>query len=400
MPLTTNDTKESGGLFGLACPGGRTGFFSLKRPSAVLLALLLMPWGLKVEAKQPRMLLGANVNEHGVALDPELLELSRTKVCRTFFPATPFILGKRDLKTDADLLAVKRAGKAGQQIILCLKWNFEKARWRVPEPDSPRERQCFAWADALIRELDGYVVALETVNEVTVDTLPEDMLPGADGEIPMPRFLQRLVAHLSEQGHAGANAKPLPLFSGGFTRLEQRRMQSNPGVQALLDWIETDDRVAGANFHIHMPEFEGFENYLKFIRSRVTDKPYIVTEFSMVWKYKENLDGKSHDGLTVREYINQAIQKPVPEKEWNAFLESQAWYDPQFLSSACKVMEDYGVMLATFAFQQGSSGGRKLEPDDTPWIINPIFATRTAAARGRAAVSEGFMRDYLDWQRR
>lgn len=361
-----------------------------------------------------RMVLGANVNEHGVALEPELLEQSQTALVRSFFPASPFIKGKRNLENDDDLRTLKRAGASGQKVILCLKWDFERAGWRVPEPDSELEQRCFAWADALIRELDGYLVALETVNEVTVDTLPEDMLPDANGDIPMPRFLNRLVAHLHAKEHKGFYGTPLALFSGGFTRLEQKRMQSNPGVQALLDWIETDARVTGANFHIHMSDFKGFEEYLNYIRTRVVAKPYIVTEFSMVWKYKEHLNKPVSDSpkgssflrryrypehLTVREYINAAIGTPVSQQEWNEFLTSQDWYDPGFLHAACKVMEDHGVVIATFAFQQDSSGGRELAPDTTPWIINPIFANRVASGNGSLAPGNiGFFKTYTDWQ--
>ncbi|MBN2162034.1 MAG: hypothetical protein JXR25_15475 [Pontiellaceae bacterium] len=392
---------------------GHTGTCRLALFSGLFAAVLLL--AMHSGAKE-HLMLGANVNETGIALEPELLEQSRTTLCRAFFPSTHFVEGRRDLKTDADLLAVKRAGESGQKIILCLKWNFEQAKWRVPDPGSEREQKCFEWADALIGELDGYLVALETVNEVTVDTLKEDMVPNEDGVIPMVRFLQRLVEHLDAQDHKGMDGKALPLYSGGFIRLELKGVRNNPGVQALLDWIQQDDRVAGANFHIHMPAFAGFETYLKYIRTRVTEKPYVVTEFSLVHEYQKSLNEpvaassagkrflKKYDygsAMSVREYVNACLADPVPEKEWNEFLDSQTWYDGGFLKSACRVMEEYGVVMATFAFQQKSSGGRPLKEDATPWILNPIFANKVAVGRsGRSAIAENFMKDYLNWQKR
>jgi hypothetical protein len=360
-----------------------------------------------------RMKLGANVNEHGAALDIDLLNKSRTTYVRTFFPATPFIEGRRDLKTDENLLAVKKAGRNGRRIILCLKWNFEKAKWRVPAPGSEREQECFAWADDLIRELNGMVAALETVNEVVVDTLPEDMQPGVDGQIPMVRFLQRLASHLDGQNHKAIGGGKLALFSGGFTRLDRAGMKKNPAVVELLKWIEADPKIAGANFHIHMKRFDGFEEYLEYIRGKIPTKPYLITEFSMVWKYKDNLAaaiGESSKGrrfakahrldaaMTVMDYINSCIKKPVSETEWNEFLASQDWYNERFLDDACRMMDKYGVEIATFAFQQGSSGGKILKPDSTPWIMNPVFANKVA--QGNAPASQEFMKDYLNWQKR
>jgi len=356
-------------------------------------------WVLGTVHVDARMVLGANVNEHGIALEPAMLELSRTKVVRIFFPASPFILGKRNLKTDKDFLAVKAAAKSGRQVILCLKWDFKKAGWRVPASGSGLEQKCFAWADALLHELDGMVLALETVNEVMVDTPAEDLQPGADGKIPMVQFLQRLVEHLKEKKHRDLNRRPLPIFSGGFTRFDRPKMRRHPCVAELLKWIRTDSRVAGASLHIHMLQFEGFENSLRFIRSKIPKKHLLVTEFSMVWKYRANLNKPVSGNLTVREYINRALKHPVSEAEWNNFLESQAWYDTDFLSHACRVMEKYDVRVATFAFQQGSSGGRPLKPDSTPWILNPIFSNRTARSAHGPARS-AFFNDYIAWQTR
>jgi hypothetical protein len=251
----------------------------------------------------------------------------------------------------------------------------------------------------LIRQLAGRVAALETVNEFSIDTLPEDLQPGTDGSIPMVRFLQRLVEHLYVKQYKAFDGKPLPLFSGGFTRLDREMVQQDPAVAALLDWIDSDGRVAGANFHIHMMAFAGFEQYLKFMRSKIAEKPYLVTEFSMVWKYKANLNKPIGKKDTAREYINRALESPVPESEWNAFLESLEWYDAGFLKKACLLMEEYGVTVATFALQQGSSGGRALRPDSVPWILNPIFASKTARSGNADGVARSlFFKDYTAWQ--
>ncbi|MCF7818467.1 MAG: hypothetical protein K9M54_11360 [Kiritimatiellales bacterium] len=359
------------------------------------------------------MIFGANVNQFGEALEVPLLEQSRSEWVRVFFPIKKFLNGSRDLANDADLEAVKVAVLSGRKLLLCLKLNFDDGTYRVPEPDTPYEAECFQWVDDLMSALDGLVSVLETVNEVMIDTYPDDLLPGTNGVIPMVQFLQRLVAHVAALGYTTPEGDPLPLYSGGFTRLYDANMQVRPAVPALLAWVNSDSRLTGVNFHIHAQEFSYFQDSYDFLRQAIPSKPAIVTEFSLVWKYKQNLNkpfstwptGSDFANLygygtsmIVRDYINLAITNTVSETEWNAFLEAMPWYDTHFLGSACEVMQSNGTAIATFAFQQASSGGTVLGPDDTPWILNPIFANFVATnGLPSAAVNQGFFDDYLSW---
>jgi hypothetical protein len=359
------------------------------------------------------MVLGANVNESGTALDVPLLEQSRSEWMRTFFPIKRFLNGSRSLADDPDLDAVREAVYSGRKLVLCLKLNFDDATYRVPVPGTAYEAETFQWVEDLMAELDGMVSVLETVNETFVDTHPDDLLPDTNGVIPMVRYLQRLVAHVHALGYTTPEGDPLPLYSGGFTRLYAANMQSRPAVPLLLDWIQNDTRVAGPNFHIHADGFADFQDSFDFLRQSIPSKPAILTEFSLVWLYKANLEkplntwptgtafANTHGrepSLLVREYINLAITSGVSEAEWNAFLVAMPWYDTGFLGKAAAVMQDNGTALATFAFQQNSSGGAVLDPGDNPWILNPIFANRTATnALPPVPVNRQFFSDYTGW---
>jgi hypothetical protein len=359
------------------------------------------------------MALGANVNESGTALDLALLEQSRTEWVRCFFAIKPFLNGSRTLTNDSSLTSVRQAADSGRKLVLCLKLNFDSDSFRVPAPDTAYEAQTFQWVDDLMGQFDGLVSALETVNETFVDTHPDDLLPDPNGVIPMVHYLQRLVAHVHARGYTLPAGQPLPLYSGGFTRLFDSKMQTRPAVLALLNWIQTDARVAGPNLHIHANDFAQFQTSFDFLRQTVTAKPTIVTEFSMVWKYKANLErplnhwppgaafASKHgrEGtMLVREYINHAITDKVSESEWNGFLTAMPWYDTAFLGQAAAVMATNGTAIATFAFQQNSSGGGVLAVGDTPWILNPIFANQTATNRlPPAPINRQFFQDYLAW---
>jgi hypothetical protein len=378
-----------------------------RRSFFVFILIGLLPTISGAAAKE-RLILGGNFNEHSEMIPHELLKKSETRLIRGFIPASPFIRGERELGSDAAVQNLKKAARDGQQIILCLKWDFKRGKWRVPGPGTDLERKCFQWVDDLLMEVGDGVIVLETINEVMVDTHEEDVVPDDSGNIPMVVFQKRLVDHLHDRG------KPPPIYMGAFTRLDREHMQTHPITLAMFDWINSDDRITGTNFHIHMPEFEGFKTYLEFIRGHIPVKPFIITEFSMVWKYRAALKhpiGRFVKGkafaekydrdpeTTVRDFINLTIDQPVTQTEWNDFLRSQYWYDKDFLDKACEIMDAYGVRYATYAFQQGSSGPGKLGPDSNPWILNPLYSQVTAAGEnGKVAVNEDFMSSYGKWR--
>jgi hypothetical protein len=267
--------------------------------------------------------------------------------------------------------------------------------------------------DSLTDELHGQISILSLVNEVMIDTPAEGLKPDAAGQIPMMGFLQRLARHVAARGLRAANGEPLPLYCGGFTRLDQPAMQTNLTVGKLLQWCATDPAIAGVDFHLHEFDLRQFATALDFIRRRVPVKPFIVTEYSMVWEYKEHLNnplGSDASGrafcahyqvaptLSVLDYLNNCLRQRVSQTEWDDFLKSQAWFDPHFLKHTGELMAQHGVVVATYAFtQRGSGGGGRLRPDTTPWMLNPIFVSSVAHTDDPkvAAVNTAWFDDYL-----
>ena len=362
-----------------------------------------------------RLQLGANCNEYLATVQPGPLAAARVGWVRGFLPALDFVDGRRTLATDPGLAAFQAAAASGRRVVLTLKWNFLARRERVPAPDSARERACFALAVEVGRQ--GRPDVLLLINEYFPDTLEADTLPDAGGRIPMVVFLQRLAAQVHAAGLRDPRGAPLPLGCGGLTRLDLPRMQQHPSVQQLLPWLATAPELTYVTFHLHQQAFAQFATALDFMRRRVPTKPFIVTEFSLIWAYRAQLEsaiGASAAGrafaqqyglapeLTVRAYLNAALARRVPEAQWHAFLNSQPWYDPDFLRKSCDVMERHGVTLATYAFLSESSGAqRPLKAGDTPWRLNPIYAERFAVAPdpARLAVNPDFFAAFLARQR-
>lgn len=91
-----------------------------------------------------------------------------------------------------------------------------------------------------------------------------------------------------------------------------------------------------------------------------------------------------------------------------SWLICRAWFDPRFLWRSCERMEKSGVVLATYANLQESSGlenpRRELRAGSgqPPWRLHPVFQERHARFLhdGRMAVSLGIHERFVQWLRR
>lgn len=359
--------------------------------------------------------MGVNVNERPHWLKPGLLQQSRTTWVRAFIEASHYIKGRRELDDDFRTAALKRVADRGYKVLLSIKWNLKEAGWRVPEPGSRQERQWFGFAGRLLEELQGDLSMLVLVNEITIDTPEADLQPNEDGVIPFVRFQQRLLDHISGLNPTAANGHPLPVYTGGFTRLDTKKLQTHPANRAMFKWINEDDRLAGADFHMHQPDYETTVQAADFIRTAIPDKPLIVTEFSLIWKWKAHLGqalgatekGKAFAGqyhydpsMSVAEYATRAFSHPVGEGEWHDFMKSQTWFEPRYLDVMGRVMENHGVVVATYAFTQNPDTDEAwtITEQSTPWFIQQLFIPRVAVAKNRTATNYGLFESFVRWQ--
>jgi hypothetical protein len=376
-------------------------------------------------AGQP-LILGANANESAENLEPKLLKRTQTKWVRVFFPASHYLEGKKSLQSDDQILATKKLGDLGHHLFLTIKWDNRQdygntAERRAPKPDSPEENRAFAFASQLLNTFKGQVSGLELVNELTVDSHPEDMKAGPDGTAPMILFLQRLAAHLAAEKHLARDGSRLPLYAGGFTRMDQPKMQNNPVLRSFMKWLSESPLIFGVNFHIHQLDYEQFEKSLAFVRSQIPEKPFAITEFSLVWKYKaklaENLGTGKNAAVfcksyqrnpkhTVAEYLTAASADPVSQEEWHAFLATRSWFDPLFLTKSTGLMEKHGVTLATYGFSHGHrkprSRPKKVTLETTPWGLNMLFPYSWVRSQpdGSAPATYGLYDDWIRIQQR
>jgi len=349
--------------------------------------------------------LGANFNEHLTVARVPALDLTGVQWIRGFLPAGEFLdvprpvpLGageRRQLATDPGVAAFRAAAASGRKVAVTLKWDFKRTHWRVPVPDSADEQKAFAWALEVVQVMHPDLLLL--VNELFIDTEEADLAPGPDGVVPMVRFLQRLAAHVAASRLKAPDGSPMMVSCGGFTRLDLPATRKQAATKALLPWLATTPNLTHVNFHLHQQSLAQFEQAVKFMHAQMPQRPFVVTEFSLVWAFKQGMREKlgatavgrrfaeqfhCPPGQTVAAYLSAAAKTPVSEAELHAFLASRPWFDPQGLEKMCGFMEQNGVVLATFAYLQASSGLERPQAPvgeaQPPWRLNPVFQERHA----------------------
>lgn len=362
--------------------------------------------------------LGGNVNEKLNWLLPGLMQQTHTTWVRGFVPAFEFMHGDRSFQSDPGLLALKAAARSGHRVILSIKWDCigRGDEGRVPDPGSSREAQWFKFADDLLSSTSGSVSILVLNNELLIDTQKDDLLP-REGSVPFVRFLERPAAHIAQEHPQAASGGPLPIFAGGFTRLDKEENRDDLATRQAIEWINKDPNVTGADFHLHQPDMESSLRAMQFMHSQVPKKPLIVTEFSLVWKWKAHLGDRIAVGasgaafvqkyglppdLTVAGFFTRAFQQRVPQSEWQAFLASQPWFEPNYLDEIGPEMAANGVIVATYAFtldpsDQPAANIRPVTTNTTPWFVNDLLVPALAYApdRGQAAVTYGLYDSFV-----
>ena len=389
---------------------------------AVAVGANLCAQPMKAQIPTGSLALGGNVNERFHWATPQILEQTHTTWVRGFMPASEFISGERSYENDPGLRALNTSADSGHKIVLSIKWDStgRGGFGRIPTPESKEEKAAFAFVDHLLDATTGKLSALVLLNELSIDTLAPDLDPDANGHIPLVEFLKRLAAHIAIEHRTAANGSPLPLFAGGMTRLDKQATQNAPATLAMIAWINSDQRIAGADFHMHQPDMTTTQIALEFMHEAIPNKPLMVTEMSLIWKWQKHLEdsiGASLAGVdfckkygliehtTVAEFLNAAFQRPVTESEWQDFLASQVWFEGHYLANLVPMMQSKGVKIATYALTwnpnpQDAPERMPITPKTAPWFLNQLLVPGMAVVPGANRLPEnyGLFSDYVRYQ--
>jgi hypothetical protein len=393
-----------------------------ERMMAVLALFLASVCAMHAQVPTGRLALGGNINERFHWATPQILDQTHTTWVRGFLPASGFMSGQRSYTSDEGMQALKRAADSGHKILLSFKWDSagRGGFGRMPAPVSKEEKAAFDFADHILDAAAGKLSALVLINELSIDTLPADLAPAVDGRIPVITFLQRLAEHIDAEHRQAAGGGPLQLFAGGMTRLDKAETRDSPAARAMIQWVNSDAKVAGLDYHIHQPDMATTRSAVEYMHHAVPDKPLIITEMSLIWKWRAHLPdpvdisdagktfAKKYDippGTTVAQFFNAAFQHPVPEAEWQAFLASQPWFEGHYLANMAALLQDNGVKLATYALtwnpHPGEAPFHTITEHTAPWFLNQLLVPGLAYSPDKGRLPENYelFDDYVKLQK-
>ena len=344
-------------------------------------------------------------------VDAALLDASRTPWVRGFFDIFQ-LEGTANLTSNANVTGMRRAADVGQELLVSLKWAFERENENVPAPGSPREAELFELAVDTLLAIDRPINSLVLGNEPMWET-PNADLQFDNGTVPYVTFTERLLDHI--QAEFGTQFATQPkYFVGSLNRVDQSNNQNKDIVQELLRITREDPDIAGLDLHVHFDSQEQARAMLEYGRQQIgEDKDLLVTEFSPVWRYENALNdpiGATSDGalfaqqygysptLEVDEYLTTAYSSQVSRQEWTDFIESQPWYNENHIADMHATFREFDVSVATLGFSQPLSfrGTNAASGNYTPFHINWLYIIGLIEGTDfLEAYNERYMDDWL-----
>jgi hypothetical protein len=305
-------------------------------------------------------------------------------------------LGNQDPSQNPDIQAILEAKAHGRRTILNLKWNYETEPF--PTPGSAAMTQEVDQLNRVLPVLLGKVDILVIGNEPFIET--ESTQSGQ----PLVAFYETMANDVIGYWNSHPDAAhATQLYMGAFTRLDlpQNRTAS---VQWMLGYIASHQELSGPDLHMHMPDFAANQLMLSYVIPWLRpDQKFLVTEFSLVLLWYQHLsDAISPDftsrynlpsTLEVYQFINLALQNPVPDAEWRDFLESCTWYVQQkeFLSNAYNLFRGTGKLgVANYGMLQSWTKDVSFTATSMPWLLNALFASATVKPRQNGSAYENF----------
>ncbi|MFC5834205.1 hypothetical protein [Nonomuraea insulae] len=330
--------------------------------------------------------LGANFNQNLDALDYRELRESGTRWVRGFYP-----MPATDQGDPADHFAITTitgAGERGYDTILSLKFPYNQASF--PAPGSAGMAKELARLDRVLPTVLNKVDILTIGNEPFIESLP------AERDNRLNTFYETVARHVIDyrREHCGANCRTT-LYMGALNRLDLADRRT-PAAERWMTFVRETPEIQGVDIHPHIPAPQAAQDFLDYILPRMRpDQTYLVTEFSLVWYWKQHLQdpiaagfAKQYGfdpGTRVWQVIKAAIDSPFSRKQWDDFLAGSPWFMEQsdFLRDQMALYRGTGrLAVATYGFKQDDMMVADFGPNKDPWLLNSIFVPYTVKARG------------------
>lgn len=349
--------------------------------------------------------LGVNYNGQFNFINFNNVQRTRTEWVRGFIDFFQFYTHPDQLQDDPRIVDYLQLKGHGYKTILNIKWDFSGKNF----PDTSSGEMA-GYESFLVRLLDRVWDGTDIIvigNEPFIESKTTNRGPA------LVRFYER-VAHDVEryEDNKGASGH-IPIFLGAFNNLYLASWQTN-SVNDLLSFAEHDPAIAGIDLHIHHNDISQINTVLDYVNDKIrNDQRILITEFSLVKYFQSKLnlpipatfanDYGYDSQLKNYQYIDKALKNQVEQKEWNDFLKSSAWFESRkgYLLNAFNIFKSYyKVAVATYGIRQSYPPGEDFTVNTMPWILNALYANRTAEpdAGGLTPFNYGWIDDFLQVQ--
>ncbi|KAJ5767855.1 hypothetical protein N7533_000438 [Penicillium manginii] len=324
--------------------------------------------------------LGANYNEKLVWIKHAELRRVNAKWIRGFIDM--HLIDSHHPDQDPNIKALFRAIDAGFNTILSLKWNYTNLDF--PAPGSAELAAELKVLAQLLPLVLGKVNILVIGNEPFIEAKL-----GQEDE-RLNNFYETMARNVIEFRQKHDYAIMTRLYMGALNRLDLP-FKRTPAIERFLHFIAVTPELDGVDIHPHMMTFAGHQSMLEYCLARLRpEQTFLATEFTMVWHWKKHMNDTVSSKFCAKygftpstknyEIISAAMQNPWPLEQWQEYLSNEWWYMQfrGFISDAMKLYRSTGrLTVATYSFCPMRMRKAPLRQDDTPWMLNGVYAPST-----------------------
>lgn len=342
----------------------------------------------------PDGVLGGNYNEELVSIRFRELEAARARWVRGFY--TMPLADQADPATDPGVRAILTAAERGYGTVLSLKSPYPQAP--MPTPGSADMQVALARLDKVLPVVMGHVDILVIGNEPFIESRPEDR------DETLNVFYETIAAHvIAYRARTFGPRCRTRLYMGALNRLDLPDRRT-PAAERWMEYVRETPEIDGTDMHPHVPTPDATQPFLDFIVPRLrADQTFLVTEFSLVWYWKQHLSDPVPDlfaqrygfatGTPVWQAIQAAIANPFTQQQWDDLLSLSPWFESQkhFLVDQMNRFRATGrLAVATYGMRQGNSMVRDFGPNKVPWLLNSVFAPYTVQPGVDGLTGQGY----------
>lgn len=358
-----------------------------------------------VASPLPDGVLGANFNDATDTVTFPELQAINASWLRGFYLMRNADSG--DPGTQPEISLLREAADRGYGTSLSLK--FQNKNNPIPRPGTPQMDADLARLDKVLPTVVDKVDILAVGNEPFLETRKQDRTD------KLNEYYEALTQHVIDyrrQNFPGGCRTHL--FMGALNHLDQPDGQTKATAR-WLDYAKRTQAIEGVDIHPHVAAPADTNKYLDYVVPKLRDDQKIMaTEFSLVLFWEQKLDEPVPaeyarrygfpPGTPVWKAVRAAIEKPVPQQQWNDLCSMSSWYEQHkhFLRDQMERFRGTGKLaLASYGIGQDDPMVKDFGPKKKPWLFNSMFASKTVqpAPDGLPGRGYGWIEDFRALQR-